>query len=496
MQSAIELRGNAIAKSIKEEITTQVNKLKEANIYPKLAVVSCSSDPAVLRYVQSKKKTASSLGIEVVHSELSPDVSQETLNETLQMLADDQSVHGIILEFPLPSHIDSEQAVLRMKPCKDVDGLHPYNMGLLALGKEDSAILPATPQACIQLLETYCPIKGKKVAIVGRGRTVGRPLASMLVNRGATVTICHTQTASLKDALKDCEIVVAATGKPKLLDGNILQPGQVVIDAGIAELDGKLCGDLDVTSTATILQAYTPVPGGVGPVTTAFILKNLIRAIEIQQQPSPDSLWETPLQKFIAQTASDRPTPGGGSVACVSASMGFGLLLMALRISSKRKDIDESNNIFALSSKLEAMLESAKNSAIEDIECFNEYMSALSLPKSTDEEKNARKKALADATNKAIEVPLNACANILEGLHLAKDAAMFSNRFVVSDVGAGSSLLYGAIEANLWNILINAQSLSEDRKAEFLEKIASTRRQAQELFEQVKELVASKIEQK
>jgi formiminotetrahydrofolate cyclodeaminase len=310
------------------------------------------------------------------------------------------------------------------------------------------------------------------------------------------VTICHTQTASLKDALKDCEIVVAATGKPKLLDGNILQPGQVVIDAGIAELDGKLCGDLDVTSTATILQAYTPVPGGVGPVTTAFILKNLIRAIEIQQQPSPDSLWETPLQKFIAQTASDRPTPGGGSVACVSASMGFGLLLMALRISSKRKDIDESNNIFALSSKLEAMLESAKNSAIEDIECFNEYMSALSLRKSTDEEKNARKKALADATNKAIEVPLNACANILEGLHLAKDAAMFSNRFVVSDVGAGSSLLYGAIEANLWNILINAQSLSEDRKAEFLEKIASTRRQAQELFEQVKELVASKIEQK
>ncbi|MCX7597155.1 MAG: cyclodeaminase/cyclohydrolase family protein, partial [Fischerella sp.] len=254
--------------------------------------------------------------------------------------------------------------------------------------------------------------------------------------------------------------------------------------------------DLDIASTATILQAYTPVPGGVGPLTTAFLFKNLIRAIAIQQQSSSDSFWETPLQNFIAQTASDSPTPGGGSVACVSASMGFGLILMALRISSKRKDIDESNNIFTLSSKLETMLNSAKNSAIEDIKCFNEYMSALALPKSTDEEKNARKKALADATNKAIEVPLNACANILEGLRLAKEAARFSNRFVVSDVGAGSSLLYGAIEANLWNILINAQSLNEDTKAEFLEKIASTRTQAQDLFEQVKDLVASKIEQK
>ncbi|MDL2226855.1 bifunctional 5,10-methylenetetrahydrofolate dehydrogenase/5,10-methenyltetrahydrofolate cyclohydrolase [Deltaproteobacteria bacterium OttesenSCG-928-M10] len=281
------IKGLPVATAMREEIANQVKTLSSAKgIQPKLAVVLVGDDEASRVYAQSKEKVGEKMGIKVDLHVRPAATSEEEVIKLIDELNADKSVHGILVELPLPNTIRKENVMNRLDPKKDVDGVHPVNRGYLLGGQEHLALVPATPLACIELIQrSGVELKGKRVTLVGRGDTVGRPLASLLITKGrdATVTICHTRTVDLAGTVKNAEIVVAAAGFPKLVKAEMLSPGQIVIDAGINQLeDGSLCGDVDTEPAGQIVRAITPVPGGVGSLTTTVIMQNLLKAIELQ----------------------------------------------------------------------------------------------------------------------------------------------------------------------------------------------------------------------
>ncbi|MEM8916727.1 MAG: bifunctional 5,10-methylenetetrahydrofolate dehydrogenase/5,10-methenyltetrahydrofolate cyclohydrolase, partial [Pseudomonadota bacterium] len=222
--------------------------------------------------------------------DIDPSLGQAALNAQIEALSADPATHGILLELPLAKSLDSESAIDCIAPLKDVDGLTVTNLGRVAAGAEDLALVSATPRACVALAETAGSLNGAAVAVVGRGRTVGRPLAAMLTNRNATVTVCHSRTPDLAAALAPADMVFTATGSPGLVNGDVLRQGQVVIDAGISVVDGGLVGDVDADSAAPLVRAMTPVPGGVGPLTSTLIFENVLRAMQLQGVVGED-LW-------------------------------------------------------------------------------------------------------------------------------------------------------------------------------------------------------------
>ena len=285
-----ELRGDVLAKTIREETRASVEQLRSRGILPRLAAVLTDSNPAILSYAESKSRLAADLGIIFDLVVLPAGATQEKLETTLAELGGDPAIHGIILELPLAPGFDLGPALDRIPPHKDVDGLTVTNLGLLYAGREEAALVAATPQACVLLAEAALreegqQLSGARVGVVGKGRTVGTPLIAMLLNRHATVTVCHSKTADLTSALRDCDIVFAAAGKAGLLDREVLREGQMLIDAGITVVDGKVRGDVDMESVRGFARAVTPVPQGVGPVTTALIFKNLLKAIQFQSKP-------------------------------------------------------------------------------------------------------------------------------------------------------------------------------------------------------------------
>jgi methylenetetrahydrofolate dehydrogenase (NADP+)/methenyltetrahydrofolate cyclohydrolase len=280
--ATVKLRGDVLAKSVKQLVTDAAAELTAAGRPPRMAVVLASEDPASVTYAESKKKTAAVLGIAADIHNLGAHVTQGALIDALAALSADASVHGILLELPLAPGLNADTALDAIAPHKDIDGLTATNLGLISCGREDQALTSATAQACIMLAETQGSLAGKRVALIGRGRTVGRPLTGMLINRHATVTVCHTRTPDLKAAMADCDIVMVAIGRARQIVGAQLRHGQVVIDAGINYVDGKLAGDVDAASAEGIAAAITPVPGGVGPLTSALIFQNLIRAARMK----------------------------------------------------------------------------------------------------------------------------------------------------------------------------------------------------------------------
>ena len=276
------IKGLPVAKAMREEIAAQVKGL--GNIQPKLAVVLVGDDEASHVYAQSKIKVGEQMGISVEVHLRPADTPEDDVLGFIDQLNADKAVHGILVELPLPKTIQKERVMNRLDPLKDVDGVHPINRGYLLGGQEHLALVPATPLACIELIQrSGLDLKGKRVTLVGRGDTVGRPLASLLIKRDATITVCHTKTADLAGTIKAAEIVVAAAGFPKLVKADMLAPGQTVIDAGINQLpDGSLLGDVDTEAAAEVVRAITPVPGGVGSLTTTVIMQNLLKAVELQ----------------------------------------------------------------------------------------------------------------------------------------------------------------------------------------------------------------------
>ena len=270
--------GKALAEKIREDLARELSELAGKGIRPGLAVVLVGANPASQVYVRMKRKACEKAGIRSFAHDLPEDVSEETLFELISKLCADKTVHGILVQLPLPPHIDELKLLEAIDPAKDVDGFHPINVGFLGLG--EPRLQPCTPAGIIELIEsTGTKIEGKRAAVVGRSNIVGKPVAMMLLARNATVTICHSKTPDLAGEVRRADIVVAAVGRPGFIKGPWIKPGAVVIDVGINRLpDGSLTGDVEFGAAKEHAGAITPVPGGVGPMTIAMLLSNTVEA--------------------------------------------------------------------------------------------------------------------------------------------------------------------------------------------------------------------------
>lgn len=279
------LDGKAIAKVLKEEIKNEVEEWKSQGVQPKLAVILVGEDPASVVYAKSKQKVSESLGMEFELHVLPADSPENEVLDLIESLNGNSQIHGIMIELPLPKHISKERVMAAVLPEKDVDGVHPINRGYILSGEE--GLFPATPQSCIEImLRSGVEISGKHVVIVGRGETVGKPLVFLILKHNATVTICHSRTPDLGAFTRQADIVIAAVGKAKLIKGNMIKPGAIVVDAGINETPDGICGDVDFEEVKENAALISPVPGGVGSLTTALIMRNVLKGISIQRRNS------------------------------------------------------------------------------------------------------------------------------------------------------------------------------------------------------------------
>ncbi len=272
--------GKRISTEIKEDLKLQMAQLKEQGIEITLAVVQVGQDPASSLYVRNKKKACEYVGIHSLAYELSENTSQEELLSLIDKLNQEDSVNGILVQLPLPAHICEDTIIKAISPTKDVDCFHEVNVGKLCLG--EPGFLPCTPAGVIELLKrSGVEVAGKECVIVGRSNIVGKPMALLMLRENATVTIAHSRTKDLKEVTKRADILIASVGKAKLIDDSYIKEGAVVIDVGInRNEDNKLCGDVDFEKAAPKCSAITPVPGGVGPMTIAMLMKNCLDTVK------------------------------------------------------------------------------------------------------------------------------------------------------------------------------------------------------------------------
>ena len=277
------LSGKEVAAKLLAGVKSAVADLRErTGAQPALAVILVGEDPASQIYVRNKKRAADEVGIGTRDFLFPQGCSQAELLETIAGINRDASLHGVLLQLPLPKGMDEDQAVAAITPEKDVDGLHPMNLGNLLGGKPGA--VPCTPAGCVEILDHYgIPIEGADAVVVGRSRLVGKPLAHLLLARHATVTMCHTRTRDLAAHTRRADVLCVAAGRPRTVTGDMVKEGAWVVDVGINRLEtGKLVGDVDFASVAPRARAITPVPGGVGPMTIAMLLRNTLRAAERQ----------------------------------------------------------------------------------------------------------------------------------------------------------------------------------------------------------------------
>ncbi|MBE0476328.1 MAG: bifunctional methylenetetrahydrofolate dehydrogenase/methenyltetrahydrofolate cyclohydrolase FolD [Coriobacteriia bacterium] len=275
--SARIIDGAGVAAAMRQRLAEEVSRMRAGGVEPALAVVVVGDDPASRAYVRSKEKACAEVGIRSEKHAMPAGTTQEELLGLVGRLNEDPAVDGILVQLPLPDHID-EQAVIRaISPAKDVDGFHPENIGNLLVGKP--TFEPCTPRGVMVLLqEAGVELSGKEAVVVGRSNIVGKPVALMLQKENATVTVCHTRTADVGSHLARADVVVVAAGRPSVVDGTHIKEGAVVVDVGINRVDGKLVGDVDFESAARKASAITPVPGGVGPMTVAVLMENTVKA--------------------------------------------------------------------------------------------------------------------------------------------------------------------------------------------------------------------------
>ena len=273
--------GKKISAQIKEELKQQVAELKEQGITITLAVIQVGEDPASSVYVGNKKKACAYIGIESLAYELPEATTQQELLELIGELNERSDVNGILVQLPLPSHIDEDQVIRSISPKKDVDGFHPQNVGALCIGQP--GFVSCTPAGIIQLLKrSGITIDGKHCVVIGRSNIVGKPMSLLMLRENATVTITHSHTRNLKEITREADILIVAIGKPRMIDASYVKEGAVVIDVGIHRMENKkLCGDVDFDSVAPVCSAITPVPGGVGPMTIAMLMHNCVESLKL-----------------------------------------------------------------------------------------------------------------------------------------------------------------------------------------------------------------------
>ena len=277
---SIRIDGKQISAQIKDELKERVEKEK---LEVTLAVIQVGNDPASTVYVGNKKKACEYIGIRSLAYELPEETTEEELLQLIKELNDRDDVNGILVQLPLPAHMDEDKVIQTISPKKDVDVFHPQSVGALSIGQP--GFVSCTPAGVIQLLKrTGVEINGKECVIVGRSNIVGKPMALLMLRENATVTVCHSHTKDLKEVTKRADILIVAIGKPKFITKEYVKDGAVVIDVGIHRgADGKLCGDVDYDDVAPITYAITPVPGGVGPMTIAMLMNNCVEAKGLQE---------------------------------------------------------------------------------------------------------------------------------------------------------------------------------------------------------------------
>ena len=280
---ALRIDGKKISLEMKDELKEKVAKMKEDAVEITLAVIQVGNDPASCVYVGNKKKACEYIGIRSLSYELPEETAEEELLELVESLNVRDDVNGILVQLPLPKHIDENKVINTISAKKDVDGFHPQSVGALSIGQK--GFVSCTPAGIIQLLKrSNIEIEGKECVVVGRSNIVGKPMALLLLRENGTVTVCHSRTKDLKEITKRADILVVALGKPKFITREYVKEGAVVIDVGIHRNENnKLCGDVDFDDVEPICSAITPVPGGVGPMTITMLMNNCVESVEIQK---------------------------------------------------------------------------------------------------------------------------------------------------------------------------------------------------------------------
>ena len=273
------LDGKTLSAQIKEEVSSRVAALKEKGVIPGLAVILVGNDPASEIYVRNKEKGCEETGIMSRTIRMNAETTQEALEAEIRKLNEDSRIHGILVQLPLPAHLDEKAALAAILPEKDVDGFHLINAGHLMTGTE--GVIPCTPKGALYMIRSAgIDLNGKEAVVIGRSNIVGKPMAALLLRENCTVTICHSRTKNLAEHTRRADILVAAVGKARFVTADMVKPGAAVIDVGINRIDGKVCGDVDFEKVREIAGWITPVPGGVGKMTIAMLLSNTADAAE------------------------------------------------------------------------------------------------------------------------------------------------------------------------------------------------------------------------
>lgn len=276
------LNGKELAKKIRTNLKVEVEELKKQKKYPKLAVIMVGNDQASSIYVKNKSKACDEIGIDFEEYLLPEETTMQELLSLITKLNGEKEVKGILLQSPIPAHLDIQKAFETINPKKDVDGFHPISVGQACIGQD--TFIPCTPLGIVRLLEEYkIPIEGKNVVILGRSNIVGKPLMQCMLKKNATVTICHSKTRNIQEITKQADILIVAIGKPKFITEEMVKENAVVIDVGMNRLEnGKLCGDIDFEGVEKKVSYITPVPGGVGPMTIAMLMQNVVKATKME----------------------------------------------------------------------------------------------------------------------------------------------------------------------------------------------------------------------
>jgi methylenetetrahydrofolate dehydrogenase (NADP+)/methenyltetrahydrofolate cyclohydrolase len=280
--AATIIDGKEVAKSIREELANEVQQLIKQGIIPALTVILVGDDPASHSYVRGKVKGCEEVGIRSEVIRMPESISQKELLETIERLNLNPNVHGILVQLPLPAHISEKAVIDTIHPDKDVDGFHPINVGNMMIGED--AFLPCTPYGIVELIKrTGVELSGKRVVVIGRSNIVGKPVAQLMLQENATVTMCHSRTTNLSEVTRQADVLIVAIGKPGVIGKEHVAPGTFVIDVGVNRLEsGKLVGDVRFDEVAELADYITPVPGGVGPMTITMLLKNTVKAARKQ----------------------------------------------------------------------------------------------------------------------------------------------------------------------------------------------------------------------
>mgnify|MGYP002532035776 FL=1 len=276
------LNGKELAKKIRTNLKVEVEELKKQKKYPKLAVIMVGNDQASSIYVKNKSKACDEIGIDFEEYLLPEETTMQELLSLITKLNEEKEIKGILLQSPIPAHLDIQKAFETINPKKDVDGFHPISVGQACIGQD--TFIPCTPLGIVRLLEEYkIPIEGKNVVILGRSNIVGKPLMQCMLKKNATVTICHSKTRNIQEITKQADILIVAIGKPKFITEEMVKENAVVIDVGMNRLEnGKLCGDIDFEGVEKKASYITPVPGGVGPMTIAMLMQNVVKATKME----------------------------------------------------------------------------------------------------------------------------------------------------------------------------------------------------------------------